>query len=81
MLCTMNRRKLNADAYFYRRAMDQASQTEYLNAVKCLMNAPAKGKAYFPAVKSRFDDFAAMHINGTQGGSLHPCASRVCTGQ
>ena len=50
--------------------MSETSQLEYLAAVKCLMAKPANGQQYFPAVQSRYDDCAAMHINATQGASL-----------
>lgn len=56
--------------------MSKAEKAKYLAAVVCLMGKDAKGKAYFPAVQSRFDDFAAMHINATQGSFL-----RVLRGQ
>jgi hypothetical protein len=47
-----------------RRHLTRAQQSNYLNAVKCLMSKPAQGSEYFP-VKSRFDDFPAVHINAT----------------
>ena len=58
--------------------MSKQVQAKYLAAVGCLMLKTAKGQSYFPAVQSRFDDFAAMHINATQGTSPNPYVLREC---
>jgi hypothetical protein len=47
--------------------MSKEDQTHYLDAVQCLMHKEGNGQSYFPAIKSRYDDHAAMHINASKG--------------
>jgi hypothetical protein len=49
----------------YRQVLSNDEKLEYIRAVKCLYANPAQGQAYFPAVKTRHDDFASLHINQT----------------
>ncbi|KAK2746484.1 hypothetical protein FQN57_003110 [Myotisia sp. PD_48] len=50
----------------YRRewgSLSEASRLEYINAVQCLQQKPAKSlKADVPGARNRFDDFVATHI-------------------
>jgi tyrosinase len=55
-----------------RHGLSNEEKLEYIRAVQCLYNSPAKGKAYFPAATSRHDDFAALHINHTTAPALVP---------
>lgn len=45
--------------------LGKTDRLEYMRAVKCLMNTPPKGRAYFPAITNRFEDIGAVHINQT----------------
>ncbi|KAJ5103928.1 N-acetyl-6-hydroxytryptophan oxidase ivoB [Penicillium argentinense] len=43
-----------------------AERTSYIKAIKCLTKKPPRlSTAEYPGVRSRFDDFAATHINQT----------------
>ncbi|KAI1129745.1 Di-copper centre-containing protein [Nemania abortiva] len=47
-------------------SMSKQSRLEYINAVKCLQAKPPRfSKEAAPGVRSRFDDFAATHIQQT----------------
>jgi len=46
------------------RTLSDDEKRDYLNAVKCLQSRPPKGQQFFD-VRSRFDDFVALHINAT----------------
>ena len=46
-----------------RRTLSASQKEQYINAVKCMQSLPAK--SIFDGVKTRFDDFQALHINMT----------------
>jgi tyrosinase len=45
--------------------MSAADRKAYIKAVQCMVSAPAKSNEVIAAVKTRFDDFVAQHINQT----------------
>lgn len=47
------------------RALTKDEQQGYISAVRCLKGAPAKTRNVYSGVRSRFDDFQAVHINRT----------------
>lgn len=49
-----------------RRALTKAQRLSYINAVKCMMGKPSKTSAYYGGVRSRYDDFQALHIAMTE---------------
>ncbi len=49
-----------------RSTLTTAEKTDYINSVKCLQSEPAKTpKDAAPAVRTRYDDFTALHVNNT----------------
>lgn len=46
-----------------RRSLSSVQKANYIKAVRCLQGLPPK--TAFAGVKSRFDDFQALHINMT----------------
>ncbi|KAH7311288.1 hypothetical protein B0I35DRAFT_437840 [Stachybotrys elegans] len=58
------------DKVVFRReygSLSQAERLDYVNAVICLQNKPARTpSSVAPGAKSRFDDFVATHINQTR---------------
>lgn len=42
---------------------------DYIRAVKCMLNSPPKTKNYASGIQNRYEDFVAMHVNTTLGGS------------
>lgn len=50
---------------FFRRYMSRQLQTEYLDAVTCLMRLPSI--TMFDGAQTRFDDFQALHVALTYG--------------
>lgn len=51
---------------YHRRALTKKEQLDYLAAVQCLQQKPAKTGSLYPGVKSRYDDFQAVHIAMTE---------------
>ncbi|TLD09242.1 uncharacterized protein PgNI_06966 [Pyricularia grisea] len=51
------------------RNLSQKERLNYVDAVKCLMSTPSKSNDFYPAAKSRFDDFQGMHIK--VGHAMH----------
>lgn len=50
----------------FRAALTSVEKVDYIDAVKCMMNTSALTPASAaPGVRSRFDDFGALHINQT----------------
>ncbi|KAF2848580.1 Di-copper centre-containing protein [Plenodomus tracheiphilus IPT5] len=64
-----NAHKCNAKNTSVRRewsTLSSAEKTEYIRAVQCLANTPAKTPSSIAAgAKNRYDDFVATHINQT----------------
>lgn len=54
---------------FNRRSLSVAQRTNYIKAVKCMMEKEPISKKYFPVVTSRYEDFVAVHANATGGGA------------
>ncbi|KAI4609926.1 hypothetical protein J4E83_008490 [Alternaria metachromatica] len=54
------------------RTLNATEQNAYIDAVQCLKRAPSKGTEVFSTLKTRFDDFVALHINATRGGQDVP---------
>jgi tyrosinase len=51
-----------------------AQKREYIASVLCLMDKPSRFEAgRYPGVKSRYDDFVAVHINQTM--TIHETVS------
>jgi len=50
------------------RSLSVPERKDYIRAVSCLMDSPAKSKKYFSVVQNRYDDFVALHANSTGGG-------------
>jgi hypothetical protein len=46
----------------YRRTLNDIEKADYISAVKCLQSRPAFEPPAISAIKSRFDDFQASHI-------------------
>ncbi|KAI9152191.1 N-acetyl-6-hydroxytryptophan oxidase ivoB [Paramyrothecium foliicola] len=47
-------------------ALSAKERTSYINAVKCLQKKPSKSdRTWAPGVRSRYDDFLAIHIDKT----------------
>lgn len=54
--------------------MSKDDRRAYIKAVLCLTEAPSKFPAgKYPGVKSRYDDFVAVHVNQT--GTIHGTVS------
>lgn len=50
----------------YRGSLPAKARKDYINAVKCFTHKPAKSsKRDVPGARSRFDDWAAVHIKLT----------------
>ncbi|KAI0024293.1 hypothetical protein F4780DRAFT_657749 [Xylariomycetidae sp. FL0641] len=68
--------KLNADTTF-RRDLSRWERRQYLRAIRCLQQTPGKTSATYSGVKSRYDDFLALHISQTDyihwAGQFLPC--------
>jgi tyrosinase len=47
--------------------LNSSEQDAYIDAVQCLKRAPSKGIEVFSTLKTRYDDFVALHINATRG--------------
>ncbi|CAN9189060.1 unnamed protein product [Alternaria alternata] len=54
------------------RTLSPSEQDAYIDAIKCLKRAPSKGTEIFSTLKTRHDDFVALHINATRGGQDAP---------
>jgi tyrosinase len=54
---------------FNRRSLSVAQRTNYVKAVKCMMDKPPISKKHFPIVTNRYEDFVALHANATAGGA------------
>lgn len=48
-----------------RRTLNRAQKTNFIDAVKCLHQKPARNTAFAPGAVSRFDDFQAEHMRQT----------------
>lgn len=48
------------------RDLTKAERLAYVNAVKCLQSKPGQTASTYPGVKSRYDDFQALHIAMTE---------------
>lgn len=48
-----------------RRTLSTKEQQNFLTAVKCLKTQPGKTQSTYAGVRSRYDDFQALHINRT----------------
>jgi tyrosinase len=49
-----------------RRALSTAEKSDYISAVKCLQAKPGQLGNLFDGVRSRFDDYFAVHIDLTE---------------
>ncbi|ROW06577.1 hypothetical protein VMCG_04265 [Cytospora schulzeri] len=45
--------------------MTGSQQLDYIDAVKCLMDAPSQQSDVYPGARSRYDDFLGLHISRT----------------
>lgn len=50
----------------HRRSLSSAEKQAYIEAVKCLQDAPAQLADKYPGSASRFDDYTAVHIDLTE---------------
>lgn len=56
----------STDLIVFRATLTSGERLEYIDAVKCLMNTePITPLSAAPGVRSRFDDFGALHVNKT----------------
>lgn len=56
----------STDLIVFRATLTSGERLEYIDAVKCLMNTePITPLSVAPGVRSRFDDFGALHVNKT----------------
>lgn len=62
---------------YYRRTLTVHQKKDYINAVKCMQSTPSiSDKSLIPGVKTRYDDFHAVHITHSIGlleftGGIH----------
>jgi tyrosinase len=51
-----------------RRELTVPERIDYIRAIKCMQSKPPISQKHFSVVKSRYDDFVALHANSTGGG-------------
>lgn len=54
--------------FVHRRTLTKKERRRYIKAVECMQTKPAISSKYWPVVKSRYEDFVALHANATGGG-------------
>jgi hypothetical protein len=51
------------------RSLPAEGRKKYIVATNCMMTKPAKFRAQFPIIESRYDDFKALHVNISLSGT------------